>query len=49
MIEVEVTKHDGFNVLNIVPGFFDGVGKLVLLVINHTGEDICKWRSPFLA
>jgi hypothetical protein len=48
VVEVEVAHYDGFDVLDVVAGRFDGIGKLHLLGIHGAWEKIGEWCAPFL-
>jgi hypothetical protein len=48
VVEVEVAHYDGFDVLDIIAGRFDGVWELHLLGVDGAWEEIGEWRTPFL-
>lgn len=48
MVKMKVAENDSLDVLDIVSASFDGVWKLMLLVVHNAREDICEWCTPFL-
>ena len=49
VVEVEMSHDDGFDVVDVVAGGFDGVRELHLLGIGGARKDIGKWSTPFLS
>ena len=48
VVKVEVAHDNGFDVLHVVAGGFDGVWELHLFGVDGAWEEICEWRAPFL-
>jgi hypothetical protein len=43
-----VAHDNGFDVLDVIAGRFDGVGELHLFGVHGAWEEISEWRAPFL-
>lgn len=48
MVEMQMAHDYSFDVFDIIAGCLDGIGQLMLLLVNYSGEHICQRGTPFL-
>ena len=48
VVKVQVAHYNGFHILDIVAGLFDGIWELVLCLVDYAREHVSQGWTPFL-